>query len=333
MVFFLAAVVNPSGLEISSAIAAWTAGVVLVTERLAAPPRGLLWVFALSACTFALVRNISPLWVVCMGVFLVGAAPPQSLRAALHDRRIIAALLAVVVAGLGALAWIVPEHALLQYVGTHAGLPKSVSTGTILENAFRHNAYYLPDMVGVFGWFDTYSPLASYVIWGALIGALVVAAVRFGGRRAALLLGALIVLVLLIPVLIVSAHAREYGYNWSGRDTLPLAVGLPLLAAAFVGTRRPASEIARLTRSSVRVVAPLVALAQFLAFYEALRRYAVGTHGAIFGFITHPSWHPAIGIVPALLLELLAVIALAAMVVIIARHGRDALDSAEQTGR
>jgi hypothetical protein len=42
MVLFLAGVVNPSGLEISSAIAVWMTGVVLVTEHLAGPPKGLV---------------------------------------------------------------------------------------------------------------------------------------------------------------------------------------------------------------------------------------------------------------------------------------------------
>ena len=54
----------------------------------------------------------------------------------------------------------------------------------------------------------------------------------------------------------------------------------------------------------------LLSASQFLAFYETLRRYAVGTHGAMIGFLFHPSWHPYIGIIPALALEAVAASAL-----------------------
>jgi hypothetical protein len=32
------------------------------------------------------------------------------------------------------------------------------------------------------------------------------------------------------------------------------------------------------------------AIANFLGFYEALRRYTIGTRGSIFGFVLHPDW-------------------------------------------
>ena len=127
--------------------------------------------------------------------------------------------------------------------------------------------------------------------------------VALAGRRRAAVLIAVAVAILLVPVLISSSQAREHGYVWSGRDTLPFAVGLPLLAAAAAGRPLLSRFGPGRLRQAILLAALLAGVAQFGAFYEALRRYAVGTAGPIFGFVLHPSWRPAIGIVPALVLE------------------------------
>ena len=309
MVLFLAGVVNPSGLEISASIAAWTAGTVLVTEQLPNPPSGLLAVLVVASATLALSRSLSPFWVGCLLLVLLALARRTELLQALHDRRVHYAIAAIGAALVGALAWIVPEHALLQYVGNHVGVPSGVSTWTILETAFRRNSYYLPDMVGVFGWFDSYSPLATFIIWGGLLAALVTGAIALGGRRALSVLSLMGAAVVLVPTFIVASHAHQYGYNWSGRDALPLAVGLPIVASALL-RRREVPETPNVGRSLAITVVALLSASQFLAFYETLRRYAVGTHGALLGFLLHPSWRPAIGVFPALALEALATSAL-----------------------
>jgi hypothetical protein len=59
----------------------------------------------------------------------------------------------------------------------------------------------------------------------------------------------------------------------------------------------------------VGVVAFLAGAAQFAAFYEALRRYSVGTKGPDFAFLIHPSWQPPIGVIGALLAELAILVA------------------------
>ncbi|HVB06656.1 MAG TPA: DUF2142 domain-containing protein [Acidimicrobiales bacterium] len=318
MALYLAGVVNPSGLEIASATAFWTAGTILVTERLSDAPAGLRWLFALSGATFALLRGISPFWVACSLALLALVPRRAALARALRGPRLLLPLAAIAAASLGALAWIIPEHALLQFHGTlHAGVPANVSTFTILANSFGHTRYYLADMVGVFGSFDAYSPLVTFVVWGLLVLGLVLAAMRLGGRRAVVLLALLVVGIILLPVAISSSHAHEYGYNWSGRDTLPLGVGLPILAAGFLGAWSSGEGRERALRRASGALLPLWGVAQFLAFAEALRRNAVGTHGAIVGFITRASWHPAIGILPALLLEIVALAALGGVAAVV----------------
>lgn len=307
MVLFLAAVVNSSGLEISAAIAFWVGGVILVTERLDAPPPGLVAIVGLSAVILELVRPLSPFWLAISGAVLLMVCERHALALALRRRSVQMALGLVAVFGIAATWWIVAMHSTDLNLAANPGVPSSVSMTTILETAFRHNRYYLPDMVGVFGWFDTYAPGFSYVIWYALVcGAVLAAALR--SARMAAVLGLFVVAILILPPLIEASHARIDGYTWSGRDLLPFAVGLPILAAASLGSRAPLSE--KMSRRAIRFVIVAAAIAQLGAFYEALRRYAVGTNGPLFGFILHPTWHPAIGIPAALVLELVAIVAL-----------------------
>jgi hypothetical protein len=310
MVFFLAGVVNPSGLEISSAITVWTTGAILVTERLSAPPRGLVAMFGASAVTLELVRPLSPLWLALSGVFLLACSKRAALVRALKTRSVQVCIGLVALFGVVALWWIAAVHSTDLYLGLNAGVPSSVSTLTIFETALRHNSYYLPDMIGIFGWFDTYAPIPTYVLWFLFTLALVVAG-AMRSRRLTLLLGCFTVAILVIPALIETSHARVDGYTWSGRDLLPFAVGLPILATASLGARGGSRQrrSGRRIRGVMTIVIVLAAIAQFLAFYEALRRYAVGTKGPIFGFLTHPQWHPAIGIFGALALGAIAVAA------------------------
>jgi len=79
---------------------------------------------------------------------------------------------------------------------------------------------------------------------------------------------------------------------------------------AAVRGRHRANLSDRRSRLAITGVIVLAAAAQFAAFYEALRRYAVGTTGPIFGFLKHPIWHPAIGIVGALGLGALGLVAI-----------------------
>ncbi len=308
MVLFLAGVVNPSGLEVAAATAVWVTGGILVTEHLAAPPRGLVALLGGSAVVLESVRALSPLWLVATVVFLVACAERHALLRALRRRSLVGTTGVVALFGAVAVWWTLAVHATDLYLGGNVPVPRSVSTVSIFFTALGRNRFYFPDMVGIFGWFDTYSPAYTFIVWYVLVGALVVAAAVRSVRRA-LILGGLSLVVVVLPAVIITSHAHTDGYTWSGRDILPLAVGLPVLGATMLGL--PGDGIGRVIRRRITLgVIVLAATAHFVAFYEALRRYAVGTHGPIFGFITHPSWHPAIGIVGALLCEIAAIGAL-----------------------
>jgi hypothetical protein len=312
MVFFLGSVVNSSGLECSSATAFWTAGVILFTEHLATPSRGLIAIAAFSAGVFESARALSPFWLGLSAVALLACVSGTQLKSGVRQRSFWFGTAFVVVLGALAVWWVLAEHATDLYFATNPGLPASLPLSTILKTAFERNAFYLPDMVGVFGWFDTYAPVVTYVIWYSLICLAIIGAAMRSMRRGIVLI-AMFVALLVLPAIIEASHAHTYGYTWSGRDALPFAVGLPILAAATLGSPGKGPQIAAFAKRVTPCCIIALAIAQFLAFYESVRRYAVGTTGPLFGFLTHPDWQPAISNIGALMLEIAALSALGAL--------------------
>lgn len=296
MVLFLGGVVNPSGLEVAAAISVWTSGTLLVTEHLHDPPPGLMAVLGASAAVFELVRALSPFWLALIALVLVGIADWRGLAAFFARRPPRWMLAGVALVGVVAVAWILGEHSTDVYSRSPLGPAPET---TILETSFAHNDFYLQGMIGVFGWFDTFSPTFTYVAWYALVGLLALMAAMVARARQVLVLVGLTAAIVVVPVAISTSQVHRYGYTWSGRDTLPLAVGLPLVAAALIAK----SDLARHARRLTAGAGLVAVLAQFAAFFEALRRYGVGTRGPDFGFVLQASWSPPTGFVFLLVAE------------------------------
>jgi hypothetical protein len=175
---------------------------------------------------------------------------------------------------------------------------------------------WIQQMIGVFGWLDTLSPLLTYLFWYAVIGLFVLLALACARRRHA---GALVLLMLVVvfaPVAISYGQAHRLGVIWQGRYIMPMAVGVPLMAVALV--ERAGALRAVRTRVAT-VVCSVVACAAFAAFAQALRRYAVGVKGPI--DYLRGAWQPPLG-ATALTVAALVALALSGLFV---RHlvGRD----------
>jgi hypothetical protein len=156
----------------------------------------------------------------------------------------------------------------------------------------------LHQMVGVFGWLDTRVPGATFFFWLLALGGLAALALAFASARFAWSLLAAAAATVVLPVLVEAFGAREAGYIWQGRYSLPLAVGVPLLAGIGIG----GAEAARgLGRRVPMILAVGLAAGQVLAFAQGLRRYAVGADGPVW-FFGDARWEPP---VPSPLLILL----------------------------
>jgi len=302
MTYFLGGVVNPSGLEITSATCLWCAGLVLALERSDRPPPGLVAVATVAAIALLLTRALSPLWVVCILLLLALLAGWHGVRALARARCVRWAVVPLVPAGAFAVGWIVVAHALdLLPVG-----PKAKGSGpSVVASILGDTGGWIQQMIGVFGWLDTLSPLLTYLFWYAVIGLFVLLALSCARRRHAGALVLLLLLVVFVPVIISYGQAHRLGVIWQGRYIMPMAVGVPLMAVALV--ERSGALHAVRTRVAT-VVCGALACAAFAAFAEALRRYVVGVKGPV--DYLRGAWHPPFG---ATTLTVAALVAIALM--------------------
>ncbi|MNW56101.1 hypothetical protein D3C74_338040 [compost metagenome] len=125
---------------------------------------------------------------------------------------------------------------------------------------------------------------------------------RRGQVAAKVALGVLFVGVVVGPMLVQLPGAEDAGLVWQGRYTLPIAIGLPLLAAWILAPGDEGEEptAARLSRGMTAALGGAGAL----AFYGAARRYAVGASGPY--ATTEPAWSSNLGFMPAVVLYVIA---------------------------
>ena len=305
---YMGAMVNPNGLEIAAAICLWCAGMILALEHPQDPPRGLVVVVAASGCVLTLTRGLSPLWTFLALTAVVLLVGPRAAWRLLRSRRDMQlAATALLTSGIIATVWILLAHSLWLAPAGPVVLPHA-SEAHIISQAFGQTWTWLHQMVGILGWLDTPLPVWTYWAWGLASVTLVVVGLWSGRFRTSGVLLIIVLLSFLLPVGIELVNARTIDLAWQGRYTLPLAVGIPLLAAASAGLRAAHDQF-RL--HVAQILLALLGLAGVLGYLEALRRYAVGASGPV-DFL-HSGWRPAEGNVLAICWYLAATMLLLAM--------------------
>ena len=125
------------------------------------------------------------------------------------------------------------------------------------------------------------------------IGVLLVTSIICGNRVDRWRLGALIAGTLAIPLVFELLTANAFGFSFQGRYIMPLAVGIPMLAAFIIGssgrlTRAPQTGI---IRGMILLLLPI----QLLSFGYVMDRFqsGVGPGHALDPLVG--SWHPVTG--------------------------------------
>jgi hypothetical protein len=288
-VWFFGGVVNPSGFEICAAICLWSSGLVLALEHADDPPPALVAIVVASATALLLARPLSPLWVAIVGVLLLLLGGRRAVVGLSRSSVIRWSIGPFVACGIFAVAWIVTQHSLdLLPAGTP--VPAHETRSHLLASVFGHTGAWIQQLIGVFGWLDTNSPLLTYLVWFAVFGFVIGLAFACAKVRQVGVLVLLSLAVLVIPVAIAYSQSHRLGVTWQGRDILPLAVGLPLMAVTLfeqsgvVGPWRP---------RVATILCAAMGVADVAAFLEALRRYTVGVTGPL-DFLKG-AWHPPLG--------------------------------------
>lgn len=291
MFLYIAAVTNPSGPEIAAAIAVWISLIAIAVDP--EVETRVLVRLAAGAVVLVLARQLGPLWLGVIVLVMLPYIGRARLRKLLGDRRVRVTVVVVTIAGMMWALWSVLVRPLAT-IDTGFG---SGDRGTdIVRGQIGRLWTRAQESVGVFGWLETRAPMFTAVVW--IVGVLLFVALCWISARRWRAVAPVVVL----GVALVLQSVAEYrsvpimGYFWQGRYTLPLLVGVPLLAGAGLGI---VASVPRPSRSSVRAGGVLLGLAAFMAFAQFLRRYAVGADGPL-GFFLDPVWSPPVPI-PVLL--------------------------------
>ena len=299
MTLFLTGGVNPNGVEIAGGLALWATLLAWLGRPDPALDRGRVIRAAVAGVALVMPRALGPLFgaFVVLGSLLV--VPHGGFRRAARATRW--AALVVALAAAASLAW-------------------SIGVGTVATPAeeypeFRNIRRYIfsmvvsldefqREMVGVLGWLDTPLQPNLYVLWFAVSGFLVLAALAVGTTRDRVVLLGLLALSSLVPLVVQWPTAPELGIVWQGRYLLPLMVGLPIVAGWVLGTHGAWNGV---MRGGWAAGVPLVTLAvvQVAAFWWALHRNVIGIDEGWIGF--EPLWQPPGGWIQLTLAYALAV--------------------------
>lgn len=255
-VLFFGSVVNSSGMEIAAGFAAWSAGLCIVTAK--EPSRTLVILASAAFVALTLSRPTSWVDVLVILVVLGVLAGWKHLREVMGKLRVFGISLIAALAVSGCFLLIAGKPSLL---GIKANPPLSVTSNIWLT--LRLMGGQLRQTIGVFGWLDVVAPTWVIALWIVAVVVLVVLAISYS-ERARRALPVLVIAIFLYPFVFETPQLNTVGPYWQGRYWLPLAVGLPLVAAAVLPALR---------RSWALATALLLAVAQIGAFVTTLGTY------------------------------------------------------------
>lgn len=260
MTLFLGGIVNPSGVEITSAELLWSVLLVLATderpvrERLRQlAPRG-----AAALLLLLNLRMMGPLWAVGAIATAAWIATPARRREFLKDRWIRRSAPIFLAAGVAALLWtkLAPvELSSLRDIHPHFFRAARVT--------FDETPGYVKMMLFSYNWGDPQIPAFAIVVLSAVLAVLLVPVL--GDRRFGRPLIALLIVTVAFPILVQGYEMHGVGDVWQGRYIQPLTVGA-LFLAGFADVR--------LDSATSRPLLALTAAGELTCLWWAVRHNA-----------------------------------------------------------
>jgi hypothetical protein len=326
MALFMIGVVNPSGLEIAAAFATWTGALALLH---AAPDHSIsgatLVRFVLPALALAWSRPSGLVTLAVIGVIVwIFDGHRTTVVTLARDPRVVVAAGVTAVGLAGAALWIVVARSFDSFLGVpHPDLTPIDAA----EQSFDKLPLRLEDLVGRFGWLDVSLPRVVPLVWGLAVVALVVVGLWCGRarQRGALVLACIAVLAM--PIAAEAYRAPKYGFFWQGRYTLPIAVGVPILAALSIANRRKVAP--RLVPSAIVACASIAACTHVVAHVVAMRRYITGADAPLLEYLAASTWDPPLPPWVLLGLCVIATVGWVAWLVVLAMTSAQATERAQ----
>lgn len=303
---FITGSLNPSGIEITSAVAVASivTAAVLRPESVQVPATH--WTLLGVGVVLALSRQLGALVLAALLILMLVTLGWSRVRHLLVTRSP-----SFIVASLGLIA----AGALTGWYELTFDHP--AGTGTVLApgavEPFLASAYPLIDSsIGLFGWLDTPAPRPVVGLWVAMWVVLLGGALLLGRRREIWTLLAAFVGVWLLAFSVYASGYYPLGVNGQGRHLLPALTFVLIFAGAVFAERLTRVSVVA-ARRMFGVVAVLVGASQAVSIYWNGRRYAVGRGGDVWYF-PDALWEPKLGWAPWLILAALSAVLLAVVI-------------------
>jgi hypothetical protein len=257
------AVVAPNGLEMAAGILWWIALITITQRRI--PPRGTWAALVLAGSLLTLLRSLGPFFLV-VALAVMALWRGRELRELWRtNRRAMTVSVSVIGICLGlSVFWILTQH-------VHAVEVKPVLPDVGPAEGLIRAAGYFPVMimlfVGAIPARNIAPPMIAVSAW-LIPFALLLVNTRWRQRPAARSLAALIAVVLIFPVIFQGLLFGRLGIIWQSRYILPLAVGIPILAALQSKSHRVRDRINDVVAVSGLLVAHTAFLLSGLAWYR-----------------------------------------------------------------
>jgi hypothetical protein len=281
-VLWLAGTVNPNSVEICAAFSLWLTGLELLSSD-RVPSTGLLVEVGAASVLFVASRSLSPVLLVAVVALLgLAAARRARLDQLWADGRVRRTTVLVGVAFVMSLLYIVTSRSYDAFiVYPYADHPSRL---TIVSRAWDETPWLSEQMIGAFGWLTVRLPTAVTGTWLLSVGAFGVAAAAVGRVRERAAVLAAMVATLALPLAAEFVDGPRYGFDWQGRYTLPIAIGVPILSGWALA--RSGRVRAQVNRALAAVVAVGAAAVLVLSMLRSMDRFVVGASHPLFDGVT-----------------------------------------------
>jgi hypothetical protein len=290
MVVFLSATLNPSGLEITSALAFFSA---LLRLRRGQTHRGPWLMLAFSGAVLALSRLTGPVWIALdLGVVVLMSGIDRLLRLAKEQWRL--ALAASILVASGVFLNRLWEH----LYGPRMSFDLSPFPGSLLEGMAQLPVVLLHQM-GMFNYLEFELPQLAYAVWAALALAVAVIAFVVGSNQERIALAVTLAVSIALPVILVAGSMRHTGFGLQGRYVLAFSIVVPLISGEILVTQYQKLKALKADHLFLPFAIG-AALVQLVAWGKNAYRFAVGLTGAY--WVGSSEWVPPGGWWPWLIL-------------------------------
>lgn len=279
---FLASAMNPSAIEICSAIAVWSILPSIIQDK--ASDRTIQTIFLAAGVLLIATRPIGIVFYITAVLISWIAHGNTTLSQVIKTNKSV-----LLMHGLTAvlMAWWYEAIYNFQTSPSLTAGNEKVSLFTQVTRSLQHIPELLDQHVGNFGWLDTPIPRGALWLYALIAAVAIFTSLQRLGKRKTFALTLLSCAVVAIFLAVDMNFYAMFGwFGAQGRHITPILVGVQLLAVAQsgFGTR---FHIAVVTGWSVIMV---------WAGLGALRRYTVGVNGNNeFSMFTERAWNPSIG--------------------------------------